>query len=278
MSVSAAETEPVILPRHSFLAKETWAARLAADIRDHRGDEFLQGRMLDTLTLGRAGQVRIVYAPFDHVTPTARLVLVGITPGRTQAENALAAYRSELRSGADIPQALKVAKSVGAFSGTLRGNLVAMLDHVGAHRALGVNTTADLFDPHAGLIHTTSALRYPVLRGDANYNGTPDPLGHALLLRMIDTHLAAEATALPDALWLPLGRPAERALDHVAHQGLLHPDKILHGLPHPSGANAERIAYFLGRKPRVALSVKTKPDLIDVAKDTLSRQMTSLAI
>jgi hypothetical protein len=37
-------------------------------------------------------------------------------------------------------------------------------------------------------------------------------------------------------------------------------------LPHPSGANAERIAYFLGNKARESLSIKTNPDLLDQAK------------
>ena len=37
-------------------------------------------------------------------------------------------------------------------------------------------------------------------------------------------------------------------------------------MPHPSDSNAERIAYFLGRKPREALSNKTNPDKYDQAK------------
>jgi hypothetical protein len=40
-------------------------------------------------------------------------------------------------------------------------------------------------------------------------------------------------------------------------------------LPHPSGANAERIAYFLGNKDRKALSEKTDPLKLDRAKTEL---------
>ena len=45
---------------------------------------------------------------------------------------------------------------------------------------------------------------------------------------------------------------------------------------HPSGANAERIAYFLGRKSRDQLSVKTNPDKIDAARTALLRQIAGL--
>lgn len=253
------------------------AESLAAPIRDHNG-EFLHGSMLNTLTLAQAGPLRVVYAPFDHITTEARLVLVGITPGRTQAENALAAYRRALNAGSNVEDALRTAKSAGAFSGPLRGNLVAMLDHVGAHDALGISSARDLFDPRAELVHTTSALRYAVFRGDENYNGVPDPLRQPILRHMIETHLASEARALPTALWLPLGRAAERALDHLADQGLLDSGRILHGLPHPSGTNAERIAYFLGRKPRGALSPKTKAAPIDDARAALRTQLAKLTI
>jgi len=44
---------------------------------------------------------------------------------------------------------------------------------------------------------------------------------------------------------------------------------ILAGMPHPSGANGERISYFLGRKDRDKLSSKTNPDKIDHAKEAL---------
>ena len=43
-----------------------------------------------TLLLGAQGPLSIYYAPFDALNPQARVVLVGITPGRTQANNALA--------------------------------------------------------------------------------------------------------------------------------------------------------------------------------------------
>ena len=48
-------------------------------------------------------------------------------------------------------------------------------------------------------------------------------------------------------------------------------------MPHPSGANAERIAYFLGRKSRDQLSVKTNADRIDDAREHMRLQVEALA-
>jgi hypothetical protein len=47
-------------------------------------------------------------------------------------------------------------------------------------------------------------------------------------------------------------------------------------LPHPSGANAERIAYFLGRKAKGDLSAKTSPGKLDEAKAQLIKRVLAL--
>ena len=98
---------------------------------------------------------------------------------------------------------MKHAKFVGSFSGPLRNNIVRMLDSVGVHDVLGVPTCASLFDAAHEQVHFTSALRYPVFLDGANYNGNPDLLRTPFLRQMVETFLAAEARALPGALWPP---------------------------------------------------------------------------
>ena len=66
-----------------------------------------------------------------------------------------------------------------------------------------------------------------------------------------------------------LGKEATAVLAEMAERHRLDPDRILDGLPHPSPANAERIAYFLGTKSRDRLSAKTLPEPIDRAKRDL---------
>jgi hypothetical protein len=229
-----------------------------------------------TMTIAQDGALRVAYAPFDHIAQNARIVIVGITPGRVQAINALSAARNVIERGGPVPEALAEAKLTGSFSGPLRANLVAMLDAIGVAETLDVATMAEVFRPGSQDVHFTSALRYPVFVGGQNYNGTPDMLKTPLLRQMIETHLAEEARMLPDALWLPLGPRPEVALRHLAGQGLLDSKKILSGLPHPSGANAERVAVFLGRKSPELASQRTNPAKLLSAFKALSAQIAAL--
>jgi hypothetical protein len=226
--------------------------------------------MLDALTLHREGSLTVAWSAFDHVATGARLAIVGITPGRQQAENALVAFRQALAEKMSPAEASRRAKLAGAFSGPMRENLVAMGDHIGLPRVLGVRSIAEAFDPRRDLVHLTSALRHPVLVDGGNYNGAPDMLRTPALRRMVETHLAEEVQALPQALWLPLGPKPAAALRHLVAVGLLDRARLLDGLPHPSGANGERIAYFLGRKARSALSARTQPRPIDEARERIA--------
>lgn len=209
--------------------------------------------------LAKDGDLSVYYAPFDHIETNARLVIVGITPGMTQAKNAFMATHAALTRGASLMEALAEAKNHASFSGPMRSNLVAMLDAIGVGSQLRVDSTAELFRPGSREIHFTSALRYPVFIAGKNYGGSPSMLRRSVLREMIDSHLAEEARALPDALWLPLGPRVEEALFHLARRGVLDSKKIIAGLPHPSGANAERIAVFLGRKDPAKVSRQTNP-------------------
>ncbi|SFG96698.1 hypothetical protein SAMN04488020_105156 [Palleronia marisminoris] len=228
------------------------------------------------MTLAKDGSLRVAYAPFDHVARDARIVVVGITPGRVQAVNAFEATRRALARGCSVPDALAEAKLAGSFSGPLRANLVAMLDAIGVAGHLAVSTTAEIFRPGSREVHFTSALRYPVFLSGKNYNGTPDMLATPILRQMVETHLAEEVRMLPKALWLPLGPRPEAALRHLAGQGLLDKKRILGGLPHPSGANAERVAVFLGRKAPERASRQTNAAKLLDAFRSLVGQIAAL--
>jgi hypothetical protein len=71
---------------------------------------------------------------------------------------------------------------------------------------------------------------------------------------------------------LPLGPKANEALRY----GLLNPELVLSGLPHPSGANAERIAVFVGRKASEAASRQTNGAALVDARHRLSAQIARL--
>lgn len=228
------------------------------------------------LLLEEDGPLTVYYAPFGHFNPNARVVLVGLTPGRFQAVTALNAARDHLRAGATLAEAARAAKATASFSGPLRQTLIDLLDHIGLHRWLQLASCAELFAGRADRVHYTSALRYPVFVNERNYSGTP-PLARTPLLQIqMRDYLAEEVRRLPDAVLIPLGSGAAQACDWLVQQRLAAPERVLAGLPHPSGANAERSAYFLERKPRERLSIKTDPVTLDRARVALRERVAAL--
>jgi len=202
--------------------------------------------------------LRVERSAFDHVELGAKLVIVGITPGAQQRDLADAALASALAKGMPAAAASRTAKFAASFGGTMRVNLVRMLDYVGATSFLGVDSFANAFDPATeGKVHFTSALRYPVFYNGENYNGQVSMLSSPLLRSMIETLLGGEAKQLADAIWQPLGAKPVAALNHLVSLGILDAKQVAPALPHPSGANAERISFFLGNKAQEDLSPKT---------------------
>ena len=229
------------------------------------------------LLLASEGNLQTFYAPFDHINTSARVVICGITPGLQQASRALEEARKQLRHGASIEHAKQAAKETASFAGDMRANLIAMLDHIGLQTLLDIDSCARLFDTHRHLLHSTSALRYPVFIKGKNYSGSPAMLTRASLRQQVETHLAEEVQALgPQCLYVPLGPKVAKVFHHLQAKGLLKAEQILDGLPHPSGLNGERISYFLGRKSREKLSIKTNPAVLDAAKARLLAKLATL--
>jgi hypothetical protein len=232
----------------------------------------IPGRFL----LAREGRVSMHYIPFEHVNPEARIVIVGIAPGFVQWKIAMAECQRQLAAGAPQAEVLRAARLAGAFSGAIRPNFVALLDAIGIDRWLGIDSCATLFDRDAHLVQISAILRHPVFVDGRNYSGTPGMAKLPFLREAVLRYFAHEAAQLPDALYIPMGGSVAEGLDWLAREGVIRRDRILHGLPHPSGANAERVAYFLGRKERAALSSRTNPRQIDAARATLLAQMAAL--
>ena len=226
--------------------------------------------------LAREGRYSVHYIPFEHVNVRARLVVVGIAPGFVQWKNAMAEAQRQLAAGAPQETLLRAARLTGAFSGAIRPNFVALLDAIGMQRWLGIASCASLFGADADLVHIGAILRHPVFVDDRNYSGSPGMAKVPFLREQVLRYFAQEAAQLPDALYIPMGASVAEGLDWLAGEGIIRRERILHGLPHPSGANAERVAYFLGRKERSVLSAKTNGPQIDAAREALLAQMAKL--
>ena len=73
--------------------------------------------LTDALLIAHEQRLRVYYAPFDYINPSARIVLVGLTPGWRQAQIACEVFRDRLASGASAHDALKAVKSNTSFAG-----------------------------------------------------------------------------------------------------------------------------------------------------------------
>jgi hypothetical protein len=223
-------------------------------------------------TAGRR-KIEVAYAPFEYVNKDAEIVIVGITPGRQQMQNALFEARRCLLAGQSENESMKAAKIFASFSGPMRSNLIAMLDNIGVSKAKGLVTAASLWEVDEKRVHFTSALRYPVFVDGENYSGAPSMVSMLVLRNQLLQWFGAEMAAMPKAVFIPLGSKVAEAVEAVAEHLGLPKDRILSGLPHPSGANAERISFFLGRKSRGDISKKVNADRIVVARETLNAKI-----
>jgi hypothetical protein len=151
-----------------------------------------------------------------------------------------------------------------------------MLDAIGLAAWLGMPSTAGLWHEENHLVHFTSAVRYPLFVDGENWSGQPDILRCDLIRGWVERFTAVELANLGAAALVPLGPAVTRALQHLATVGFLDEARLLTGLPHPSGANAERVACFLGVKPPHLASAKTDARALVAARDRLQRQVASL--
>jgi hypothetical protein len=240
-----------------------------------RSFDPLDPSTLEYLLLDRDHRLSIYYAPFDYVNSTAKLVLIGITPGRTQMNDALEEARRQLERGANLEAASLAAKRTASFKG-MRQNLVAMLDYFDINSLLGISSCDQLFGTASHLMHATSLLRYPVFVNTSNYNGSPKLRRNELLKRYVREYFESEVKHLRNALYIPLGSTVSEALTWLAANGGIENHTVLNGFPHPSGANNERVNYLIGSKPKTELSRKTNARKLDDARANIKAKVAAL--
>jgi hypothetical protein len=208
--------------------------------------------LTDKFLMNRHGSIETYYAPHnEYVNPAARVVIIGITPGFSQMRAAYQIARAGLAEGLPETEICKRAKEGASFAGSMRHNLVSMLDQLGLPDYLGLSTSGELFEQQRSLLHTTSLLRYPVFVNQRNYSGSaPDLLSSSYLWEMSHLSILKELSLLErkeQALIIPLGIKVEAALSMLIREGKLTASQCLSGFPHPSGANGHRYSQFSAR-------------------------------
>ena len=167
-------------------------------------------------------------------TQKAELVLLGLTPGRQQHD------------------ASKTAKRVRewAFKGFMRKQMYEWFISLGVAKYLKLEGEDDLFTKRfQKTVYMTSLLRMPVYVGEnrKNYTGrSPYPWKHEKLKKLMNETLNDLNRVKKPALLVPMGQIVSKAIKDFSLLDEKH--FILHGFPHPSGANGHRHKEFSKNK------------------------------
>lgn len=207
------------------------------------------------LLLEQDNDLALYYAPYDYVNPSAKITIVGITPGFTQMSLSLRQAKNDLAAGADLADIDRRAKYVASFAGPMRRNLIDMLNELDLPKLLGITDSSELFDTYRDLIHTTSVIRYPLFRKGDNYTGhQPRMLSSALIRKYVLIDFARELETVQNSVIIPLGKSVSDLLRYIDEEKPLPGERLnercLFDFPHPSGANGHRKKQFETLKER----------------------------
>lgn len=205
--------------------------------------------LIPELLIEKKDTIEIYYAPHnEYINPTAKVFIIGITPGFQQMSTAIAAARKGLELGEEIEIIQYQCKAAGRFSGPLRKNIISMLDDIGLNTVLKINSCSDLFAKKDYLLHTVSLIPYSVFVNKKNYSGhTPNLIKNEFLMNYVYENFIKEYGSLENkeqVLLIPLGKAVEEVLARLEAEGRIGKHQILKGFPHPSGANVNRITQF----------------------------------
>lgn len=176
-----------------------------AMLQDEKG--LLDPQFLTKLLIEQEGDIAIYYIPFEIVNPDATIMIVGLTPGQKQMEDAYRCVKDGLSKGLSTVEILELVESKASFSGAMRTNLVRMLDGIGLPKALGIDKSDLLFNECSSLLHTTSVIRFPVFKNGNNYTNiaVSKISKSAMLKRYVFDHFLKEVQSVSRALIIPLG-------------------------------------------------------------------------
>lgn len=196
------------------------------------------------------GNMKIYYAPHNEiVNEKAKVFIVGITPGWTQTSIAYKTAKQGLINKLNYEEIKKECKRNSRFAGSMRKNLIEMLDDLNLNEKLHLNSCFELFENRDELLHTTSMIPYPVFVNNRNYTGSnPKILDSEILKNYLRKYFYKEVEKLPNALIIPLGKAVEEVLELMISEHLIKREQCLLGFPHPSGANSHRKKQFKENK------------------------------
>ena len=217
--------------------------------------------LINDFLIEKENDIEIYYAPHnEYINSKARVFIVGITPGFQQMSTAISAARRELKNSNDIEEIQYKCKKAARFSGSLRNNLINMLDEIEINKSLKINSCSQLFEEKDYLLHTVSLIPYSVFVKGKNYSGhTPKLMKSKFLMKYINENFVNELKSLDNVgniLIIPLGRSVEEVLYKLCENNIINENQILKGFPHPSGANVNRLIQLKENKEKMIKIIK----------------------
>lgn len=227
-------------------------------------DKYTKDELLiEDLLVSKENNIEIYYAPHnEYINKEAKIFIIGITPGFQQMSTAIKAARDGFEKGLRIEEIQQICKREGRFSGSLRKNIISMLDDLGLNKLLNIESCSELFGDKDKLIHTVSLIPYPVFVKRENYTGhTPKLIKSKFLMEYVCNNFKEEFNNLTNSseiLLIPLGKAVEEVLDKLVEEKIISESQILKGFPHPSGANVNRLKQLEENKEKMVKLLKSK--------------------
>lgn len=206
--------------------------------------------LIKELLLEKEGNLEIYYCPHnEYINVNAKILIVGIAPGFDQMNKSIATARKCLEENIPLNEIPYYCKLESRFHGSMRRNIISMLDELELNKALNMKSCDSLFQDMNYMLDTTSVIPYSVFIGGKNYTGhNPRPLESRLLLKYIKSCFYSQIGLFRDSLTIPLGKSVEEVLYSLIDFGILDKSQCLMGFPHPSGANGHRLTQFSRNK------------------------------
>ena len=214
--------------------------------------------LIPELLIEEAKDISLYYCTHNkYINPDAEIFIVGITPGFNQMNKSLVAARKCIEEGIAAGEIPYICKKEARFEGSLRKNIIGMLNELELHHKYDLQDSAELFGDHDRLLHTTSMIPYATFVKGKNYTGHQPPLLKSeLLMKYVEQHFYPQVELLKTALIIPLGKSVEEVLVKLIECGTLQEERCLLGFPHPSGANAHRHEQFATHKEALMKKIK----------------------
>jgi hypothetical protein len=192
---------------------------------------------------------------FEYVNEHAEVVIVGITPGNSQTGNP--------SNGIDPIEY----KKQYAFAGSLRKNLIKMLNFIGVNRMLGIESCDSLWKDDFDKVEMTSLLKRATYRVKKDgkqemFKDVPTIFKDEILREEFERGFRHDCARYSKAkLYVACGKGVYEVLQQLQSNGVINRDAKVVAIAHPSSANSAGVSCYLEKEDSVYIwSVKKAND------------------